>query len=443
MRLLAQARRAGRVRREPTDRVTLLVAIFVLAGLPVQLLVGVILRGPPEPMSTAPPALWVGAGLLFAVIGFSVLTAIGPVRAGPSEYAWVLSGILDRRSELAPRWARLLVTTGVSGAVIGVTGLGIGGAPASVVVSGAVLGAAAGIAIAAAATGLQGCPTGVRQRTHATVVIGGGLCLAATAVLTALRLLFAIPEIFMPIGAVVASVLAVVATGWSWRTVSALDRAALTEGNALAGATSAAVLFLEPGLVGDLLADRRLSGLRIRRSRSFPAGRVRALLTAETVRTKRNRRAIGLFLCALLVPYAAGLIAPATWLPVVAFLCAVAAVSPLAAGFRRISQSASLRRMIGGSDRTLHIVHLVLPAVAAVLFTLAAAPAMPSNRWLALALTPFGVLSNLWLRSRDRPPVTDNRIADVGFGPVPIDLVWSYLREIIPLLVVVVVQTWI
>ena len=82
----------------------------------------------------------------------------------------------------------------------------------------------------------------------------------------------------------------------------------------------------------------------------------------------------------------------------------------------------------------------MLPAVAAVLFTLAVAPALPRDRWAALALTPVGVIANLWLRSRDKPAMTNNRVGDIGFGPVPIDLTWSYIREIAPLAVVVALQ---
>ena len=48
MRLLSQVRRAGRVRREPTDCATLLVAIFVLARLPVQVIIGVTIQAAPD-----------------------------------------------------------------------------------------------------------------------------------------------------------------------------------------------------------------------------------------------------------------------------------------------------------------------------------------------------------------------------------------------------------
>jgi hypothetical protein len=138
--------------------------------------------------------------------------------------------------------------------------------------------------------------------------------------------------------------------------------------------------------------------------------------------------------------YAADLVVPARWLPVAALLCAVPAVSPFGTGFRRISQSASLRRMIGGTDGTLRAVHLALPAATAVLFVVAVAPAVPSSRWAALALIPIGIIVNLWARTKGKPAVTGGQVGDVGFGPVPLDLTWYYVREIAPLAITLALQ---
>jgi len=440
LRLLAQVRRAGRVRREPTDWATLLVAIFVLAGLPVQLIIGITAQVAPDGTPVIPQGLWLAAGVLLAVTIFAVTTAIGPVRVSLAEYSWVLGGPIDRRSELAPRWAGLLLTTGLVGAIAGVVGPAFGDADADIVASGGILGCAMGLGIAAAATGLQGRPPHVRLLVQRVVMTVAGVGLAVATALAAARVSLAIPPPLVLVGANVAVVFAVVATAWGWRAVATLDRVALTSGNALFNATGAAVLFLEPGLLGDVLAERRLSTLRIGRPRSFPPGRVRALLTAEVVRTLRNRRAFGVLLVAVLVVYAAALVVPARWLPVAALLCAVPAVSPFGTGFRRISQSTSLRRMLGGTDKALRAVHLVMPAAAALLFVIAVAPAVPSSRWIALALIPIGVIANLWTRTKGKPAMTGNRVGDLGFGPVPIDLTWYYVREIAPLAITLVLQ---
>jgi hypothetical protein len=440
MRLLAQVRRAGRVRRERTDWATLLVAIFVLAGFPVQVIIGVTTQAAPDGSPVIPQGLWLAAGVVLAAVIFAVSTAIGPVRVSLPEYSWVLGGPIDRRSELTPRWAGLLLVTGAVGAVAGVVGPAFGGADAVVVAGGGVLGCGLGLGIAAAATHLQGRPSPVRRLAQRAVMAAVVVSIAAATVLAATRTSFAIPTAVVLLGATVAVVFAVVATTWGWRAVAALDRVALTAGNALFNATSAAVLFLEPGLLGDVLAERRLSTLRITRVRSFPAGRVQALLAAEVVRTLRNRRAFGVLLAAVLVVYAAALVVPGRWLPVVGLLCAVPAVSPFGSGFRRISQSASLRRMLGGTDALLRAVHLVLPAAASLVFVVAVAPTVPSARWAALALIPVGIIVNLWARTKGKPAVSADRVGDLGFGPVPIDLTWYYVREIAPLAITLALQ---
>ena len=96
--------------------------------------------------------------------------------------------------------------------------------------------------------------------------------------------------------------------------------------------------------------------------------------------------------------------------------------------------------MLGGTDVTLRAVHLALPTAAAVLFTLAVVPAVPSVRWVALALTPLGVMANLSLRTKGKPALTGDRVGDIGFGPVPIDLAWYYVREIAPLAITLALQ---
>ena len=155
MRLLAQVRRAGRVRREPTDCATLLVAIFVLAGLPVQVIIGVTIQAAPDGSPVVPQGLWIAAGVLLAAVIFAVTTAIGPVRISLPEYSWVPGGPIDRRSELVPRWAGLRVT-GLVGAVAGVVGPAFGGADPAAIAGAGILGGALGLGIAAATTGLQG-----------------------------------------------------------------------------------------------------------------------------------------------------------------------------------------------------------------------------------------------------------------------------------------------
>jgi hypothetical protein len=362
------------------------------------------------------------------------------VRGSPAEYTWVLGGPVDRRSELTPRWLRTLAGTGVLGTALAALGAAVGGADPVTLWLTVVVGAGLGVGVAAGATGLQGRTAGVRRAVQAGTTAVGVVLVGLAVLLIRRGATPAIPGWVAPVGAPLAVLLAVWTVVWGWRTIPALDRLALTAGNALFTAGGAAVLFMDPALLGDVLAQRRFSQMRIERSRSFPAGRRRALLAAEWVRAVRNHRAAGIFVSALLVPYVAAAVVPARWLPVVALLSAVPAVSPFGAGLRKVCQSAALRRMLGGTDSALKMLHLVVPAVAAVLFTLAAAPAMPADRWIALAFTPIGVLTNLWLRATAKPMEFDGLVADLGFGPAPVQLSWFLIRGIAPLALVLSLQ---
>ena len=440
MRLLTQVRRVGRGRKEPTDWWTLLLAVFVLAGFPVQVIIGLGAGRAAGVTAAMPAALTVGVAVLLAALLLTVAMALGPVRGSPAEYTWVLGGPVDRRSELTPRWLRTLAGTGVLGTALAALGAAVGGADPVTLWLTVVVGAGLGVGVAAGATGLQGRTAGVRRAVQAGTTAVGVVLVGLAVLLIRRGATPAIPGWVAPVGAPLAVLLAVWTVVWGWRTIPALDRLALTAGNALFTAGGAAVLFMDPALVGDVLAQRRFSQMRIERSRSFPAGRRRALLAAEWVRAVRNHRAAGIFVSALLVPYVAAAVVPARWLPVVALLSAVPAVSPFGAGLRKVCQSAALRRMLGGTDSALKMLHLVVPAVAAVLFTLAAAPAMPADRWIALAFTPIGVLTNLWLRATAKPMEFDGLVADLGFGPAPVQLSWFLIRGIAPLALVLSLQ---
>jgi len=440
VRLLTQVRRVGRGRKEPTDWWTLLLAVFVLAGFPVQVIIGLGAGRAAGVTAAMPAALTVGVAVLLAALLLTVAMALGPVRGSPAEYTWVLGGPVDRRSELTPRWLRTLAGTGVLGTALAALGAAAGGADPVTLWLTVVVGAGLGVGVAAGATGLQGRTAGVRRAVQAGTTAVGVVLVGLAVLLIRRGATPAIPGWVAPVGAPLAVLLAVWTVVWGWRTIPALDRLALTAGNALFTAGGAAVLFMDPALLGDVLAQRRFSQMRIERSRSFPAGRRRALLAAEWVRAVRNHRAAGIFVSALLVPYVAAAVVPARWLPVVALLSAVPAVSPFGAGLRKVCQSAALRRMLGGTDSALKMLHLVVPAVAAVLFTLAAAPAMPADRWIALAFTPIGVLTNLWLRATAKPMEFDGLVADLGFGPAPVQLSWFLIRGIAPLALVLSLQ---
>ncbi len=447
MRLLAQVRRTSRRRQEePTDWYSVVLGVAVLAGFPIQVVIGLLVEsGRGAAVTRVPFTFAVGVGILIASLGLVVAIAVGPLRATPSEFSWVFSGPVERRSELAPRWIGTLLTTGLAGAVFAAVGAVLAGVSAETVALVGFTGAGFGVFVTAAATCLQAAAAAGRRRVQSA---------AFTVALAGLAVAGLFPDsprstgtlahgdvgLGPLIGAVAAGAAAVVFVVRGWRSLPCLDRVALTAGNAVATAVSAAVLFLDPALLGGVLSQRQAAQLRVARSWSFPTGRVPALLVADWLQAARNRRAIAVFLAALLGPYAAAGAVAERWVPVVALGCAVAAISPLAAGLRQICRSPALRRNLGGSDRALRLIHLALPAAAVLIYTAGVAPAVPATHLAALALVPVGVLVNVWLRATGKPIELGAQIADTGFGPLPIELAWFLIRGIGPLAVVVGVQ---
>ena len=276
MRLLTQVRRAGRGRREPTDWWTLLLAVFVLAGFPVQVIIGLSAGQMSGSAPAMPVALTIGLAVLLGAMLLVVAMALGPVRGSPAEYTWVLGGPVDRRSELTPRWVRTLAGTGVLCAALAAVAAAVSGAGVVDLGLTVVIGGGLGVALSAVATGLQGQSAHLRQRVQAGTTAVGVVGVGVALMMIRLGTTPSVPDEVVPIVAP----LAVLTVVWGRRTIATLDRVALTAGNALFAATGAAVLFMDPALLGDVLAQRRFSHLRIHRSRSFPAGRRRALLTA-------------------------------------------------------------------------------------------------------------------------------------------------------------------
>lgn len=439
--LLRQARDTTRRRQEPTDWYTIGLAGLIVVGLPVQMLVGVATRSyRPGTFAGVPVAFIVGLVVMVVAAMVTSAMAVGPVRASRAEYSCILSAPIDRRRELRRRWLGNALAGGVVGTALGASAVILNGDDVDAVVCGAVLGLGIGAAVMQTATVLQCASDHVRAR------VQGGAAVVGLVTLIAMAVVPSTPATPRPVGvawvvtAGAGLLLAVLAGWWAWSSIAVLDRVALTAGNALATATSAAVVFLDPGLLGAVLAERRLARSRVSRSRSFPGGRLTALLAADFWRTARNRRALAVFAAAALVPYTTERVLPARWVPVVALVCGVTAVSPFAIGFRQIKASPVLRRMLGGTDATLRAIHLVVPAALSVVFAVATVAAAPGHVRAAVIWVPLGIVLTLWVRTWGQQAEFTTAIADVGFGPVPVGLVLMIVRSLGPIALIASIQ---
>jgi hypothetical protein len=303
-------------------------------------------------------------------------------------------------------------------------------------------GAAIGVALAGAAVVAQSRERAQRRRllvADAVLAVGVALIgLALAARLADVRT----PPPRLP-GAAWLALALVAAAGIVWQAVRAIphvDRAALTGGAQLGASGVAAVVMLDPTLLTALVEARRWSGPRTIHSRHFiRARRDWALFQADILR--QARRPAGLFTWAALVlaPYVVAAFVPAAAAPT-RIVAGYLAAERLAAGLRLVSRSASLRRMLGGTNAALKAVHLAVPALGLVVWWVLTQWSVPTVTPLALTVVLVVGLLGAVYRTATRPPMSyDVGLADTPMGSVPIPLLRRLLRgpDLVAILVLI------
>ncbi|HEY9484008.1 MAG TPA: DUF6297 family protein, partial [Micromonosporaceae bacterium] len=215
----------------------------------------------------------------------------------------------------------------------------------------------------------------------------------------------------------------------AFRRAGRLDRASLTAGAALAGSAMAATMSVDPTfLFGFVEAQRLRRTGRVRRWRMRGRGPVSAMLDAEVRRLARHRTPLLTYAAMVGLPYVCAIVLTPVPVTLVRVLAGYFAVNALAAGLRTVSRSAALRRSLGRSDDWLRGVHLVAPAVGALIFVVATAWAgrsfVPA---LDLALAVGLALAALRSATR-RPMVYDTAWLETPLGVVPVGLITQIIR---------------
>jgi hypothetical protein len=440
--------RIRRLRRTHSDRsIGDLLTNIYMAALFVALYgygFAVTLRQHVHPRGSAAPAdtgerQWLALGLLvvLAALTWRALRAVGPLIATPAVQAWCLTSPVPRGEWLTPPLAYLLCGAGLAGAAVAAVVAWAAYAPIG---WGVLTGVGLGAAMAAAAVMAQ--PSGTvhaRERAGVTAAIGAGVAAMLAALLTQTRA--AVPPIPLWIVAALAGI-AAVACGWiALRTLPRLDRAVLAGGAPLAGAAVSAVVMLDPSLFFGVAQERRWRQAGRVRSRHWLAGgRAGVLLQADLRRQLRRRAELATWAGLVLLPYAAQAFAPAAT-GVVRVIAGYVATERLTAGLRTVSRSPALRRTLGGSDRALRYVHLVVPALGLALWWTATHWAGASGRTdagVGLLLAAGLVLAAA--RTATRKPMSyDGALVDTPFGTIPADLVRQVFRgpDLVALLVLV------
>ncbi|SEQ88321.1 hypothetical protein SAMN05216188_10676 [Lentzea xinjiangensis] len=235
-----------------------------------------------------------------------------------------------------------------------------------------------------------------------------------------------------------AAVLLVVAAAASLRR---LRRSDLTAGAALAAAVRVSVAWLDLGLLGALLAERR-ARLRGRvRSARLRGPRAVVLVWTDVLRARRAPGSVLVWAGLLPVPALVALGGEVEWVPAVHLVCAFAAADRLAAGLRTVCRLPAVRRALGVPDGVLRLAHLVVPGTAAVAWCLATVPFTPHVSWLNGAVSALGAVAVVY-RVATRPPL-DYGVAAIDFGvlgPVPLGLLVQLSRGPVLLYLLCVVQ---
>jgi hypothetical protein len=242
---------------------------------------------------------------------------------------------------------------------------------------------------------------------------------------------------------VVAGVVAAVA-GWRARArLGRLDRGTLAAGGALVLGVTTTVTWLDTSLLRGVAGERRWRDRATVRTRRLRGSGPVVLLRADRRRLARQPERIAGWAALAVVPYVVAAVADPVWVAAAQVLAGALAVSRLTDGLRTVSDQPGLRRMLRLDDRSLHLLHTVLPALGAVVWAAATAPALVAAGDPALAGTPAAgepalgatvaaALAALAaaIRAATRPPLNYNSVVvpDVGFGAAPVGLVAQVLR---------------
>lgn len=403
------------------------------------------------PAGSASLRAWLVIGLLIVLTAlvWRGLRMVGPLVTTPAAQSWVLATPVDRAGWLRLPFVSLLVFAGLFGAGVGLLAgwAGLAGGRFGALWS-VLIGSALGVLVATAAVeeqqpggspwygviGAQIKAERLRRRPvggrGSAAAIGVGLAIIAI-VLVFRRASWHIMDPRVG-GAWFWSLVMIGSAVWAVRrasrVLSRLDRASLGGGAQLAGAAVTAAVMLDPSLLSGILTARRWRQAGVVHSRRIrPGQRWWVLLQADLLRQLRRGADVFAYAALALTPYAIAVFVPAAT-GSIRVVAAYLAVDRLAGGLRTVARSAPLRRILGGSDRELKYIHLVVPGLGLLLWWLATAWAGPAPLPAVETLLLLGVLAAVY-RTATRPPMSyDVDIADSPLGPVPTTVLRKLVR---------------
>ncbi len=319
---------------------------------------------------------------LFAVFALTLGAAhlFGPVLASAAEGSWLMSAPIRRSGLLTRRLTLPLLLAVAFGAALGaLVSVLSGNDTVSVIIWTAAtgLGALALMAFAAAAQ---------TREAHTSVRVVRGIASALTAVsgvavvcvATGWVQLSLNPDSLLPVVtgvAVVGTVVAVVASVFAFRHLGDIRRTRLLSGGSLVAGMQGAAFALDLGLVRDILVEREAAERgHVKPAKGRGVGPT-ALVWRDVERLYRWPKPIPPLILSLLVPYALDALGVSVINPLISGLALVVVMVPFLGSMRVLSRTKGLARSFPFPTASIRTATMMVPAVLALLWSIAAMPA--------------------------------------------------------------------
>lgn len=363
----------------------------------------------PGVASAVPWLLLAGLGLMVSLAG-----RLGPVGVGGAEATWLLGAPVDRRGLLRPTARRFPLLAGaVAAVVVGILDAGIvADRDAAHVATTAVAGALAAVLVVLLAGVAQSAQVSRRR----VALVGDGLLgvvpLAALGVTLAggqLPTAIAVSPVALAVLGVAVVAAAVLLDG----RLGALGARTLRESGSVAAQAAGALVSLDSRELGRALTDAT-SPARRRRSRRFRLvrGPSAAVLVSDALVLTRSVRHLVQVLVAAAVPISVArtpeIAGPGAFVLVV-LVVGYVAMSATGEAARRAEMQPAVDRLLPLGDRTVRRLHMVVPGVAMLLWSMAAYAAVGAfwggglGRWLVLGAAATPVWAAAAVRAAFRP----------------------------------------
>ena len=352
--------------------------------------------------------------LAVALAGFALTLAIarlfGPVLASAAEGFWLMDAPISRRRLLG---SRMRLPVALSGVVLAVVTALVAALSGMEWVQVALWAAAAGLgsaALMAFAASEQG-----RERTggvRALLWVFGAAAVAVLLVVVSIAagwLTLSSTPTGTGVDAAVAALAVLALAGlvvWlivAGRRLESIRRARLMSGGSLVAGMQGAMFALDFGLIRDILVDREAAARgHVRPTKGRGTG-LFALIWRDVERLRRNPKSwIGLLL-SLVVPYAADALRVSQLNPLISGLGLFMALVPFLGSLRVLTRTGGLARMLPFKTSAIRTAAMAVPAVLALMWSVAVAPAFigisqsgidrqPLEGWLAALATAIAGL---------------------------------------------------